>query len=208
MRTSRPALRRSLAIIAAAVALTWGTVAQAHCDTLDGPVVGAARQALDAGNVDLVLGWVQKKDEAEVRGAFAQAVAVRKAGGTAKALADTYFFETLVRVHRAGEGAPYTGLKPAGKIEPVIALADDAASSGKLEPLAHALTAHLHQELHRQFAAVSAKKNYRPGDVDATRAYVQAYVEYVHYAERVHDAVAAGATAHGAPAPHAAGHAH
>lgn len=208
MTTLRVPLRRSLAIAAAAVALTWGAAAQAHCDTLDGPVVGAARQALDAGNADLVLGWVQKKDEAEVRGAFEKALDVRKTGGTAKELADTYFFETLVRVHRAGEGAPYTGLKPAGKIEPVIALADDAIASGKLEPLADALTGRLHQELHRQFAAVSAKKHYRAGDVGATRAYVHAYVEFMHYAERVHDAAASGEAPHGPRMPHAAGHAH
>jgi hypothetical protein len=33
----------------------------------------------------------------------------------AKALADRYFFETLVRLYRAGEGAAYKGLKPAGR---------------------------------------------------------------------------------------------
>ena len=34
--------------------------ALAHCDTLAGPVVGAARKALDSGNVNLILVWVQK----------------------------------------------------------------------------------------------------------------------------------------------------
>lgn len=77
----------------------------AHCDTLDGPVVAAARKALDSGNVNLILVWVQKKDEGEIRNMFQKAVAVRKAGGQAKELADMYFFETLVRIHRAGEGA-------------------------------------------------------------------------------------------------------
>jgi hypothetical protein len=86
-----------------------------HCDGLDGPVVSLARRALDAGNVNLVLPWVREQDEAEVREAFAHALAVRKLGGEAKDLADRHFFETLVRVHRAGEGAPYTGLKPAGR---------------------------------------------------------------------------------------------
>jgi len=80
-------------------------------------VVAAARKALDTNNVNLVLVWVQKKDDADIRKQFEKTVAVRKAGGQAKELADMYFFETLVRIHRAGEGAGYTGLKPAGKIE-------------------------------------------------------------------------------------------
>jgi hypothetical protein len=211
MNTAFIALRRTLAAAVAAASLAWAAGAQAHCDTLDGPVVGAARQALDSGNVNLVLGWVQKKDEAEVRNAFQKAVAVRKTGAAAKDLADMYFFETLVRVHRAGEGAPYTGLKPAGEIEPSIALADKSIETGKLEPVANALTERMHQGLHKQFEAVVAKKSYKPGDVAATRAYVQAYVPYVHYVERLYDAAGTGGPAHGEekPAPgKPAAHAH
>ena len=87
----------------------------AHCDGLDGPVVKVAQKALETGNVNLVLIWVQKKDEGEVKKAFQKTLAVRKLNPQAKELADMYFFETLVRIHRAGEGEPYTGLKPAGR---------------------------------------------------------------------------------------------
>ena len=86
-----------------------------HCDGMDGPVVKAAQKALEIGNVNLVLIWVQKADETEIRNAFAQTMQVRKLSPEAKALADRYLFEALVRLHRVGEGAPYTGLKPAGK---------------------------------------------------------------------------------------------
>jgi hypothetical protein len=210
---NRIPFRRSFAVIAAAVALTWGTAAQAHCDTLDGPVVSEARKALDTGNVNLVLGWVQKKDEAEIRGAFQNASAVRKTSPAAKELADTYFFETLVRVHRAGEGAPYTGLKPAGEIEPAIAAADKSIETGKLEPVAKMVIDRTKEGLHKHFDTVMAKKKYNPTDVAAGRAYVGAYVEYVHYVERLHDAAGtAQHPAHASPAEPAAhkggGHAH
>jgi uncharacterized protein DUF6448 len=195
---NRIAFRRSFAVIAAAVALTWGTAAQAHCDTLDGPVVSEARKALDTGNVNLVLGWVQKKDEAEIRGAFQKAVAVRKSSPAGKELADTYFFETLVRVHRAGEGAPYTGLKPAGEIEPAIAAADRSIETGKLEPVAKMVIDRTKEGLHKQFDTVTAKKKYSPNDVAAGREFVNAYVEYVHYVERLYDA--AGTAQHAAHA--------
>jgi hypothetical protein len=208
---NRTSFRRSFAVIAAAVALTWGTAAQAHCDTLDGPVVSEARKALDTGNVNLVLGWVQKKDEAEIRGAFQKASTVRKSGAAAKDLADSYFFETLVRVHRAGEGAPYTGLKPAGEIEPAIAAADKSIETGKLEPVAKLVIDRTKEGLHKQFDEVAAKKKYNPNDVAAGRAYVGAYVEYVHYVERLYNAAGTGHADHGTDKPaaqKAQGHAH
>lgn len=58
------------------------------------------------GNVNLVLIWVQKTDEDEVKKAFQKTLAVRKLNPQAKELADTYFFETLIRIHRAENGHP------------------------------------------------------------------------------------------------------
>jgi hypothetical protein len=178
-------------LIAAAVsaaALAWTTPALAHCDSMDGPVVTAARSALDTGNVRLVLGWVPQGDEAEIRRAFESARSVRAAGGESKALAESYFFETLVRVHRAGEGAGYTGLKAAGNVEPAVAAADKAIETGKLEPLMKAIAERNEKGLHAHFERVRAKKAFGADDVEAARAYANAYVEFVHYAERLHDA--------------------
>jgi hypothetical protein len=102
------------AVVIALLGLTPAR-AFAHCDGLDGPVVKAAQRALETRNPALALIWVQEKDEREIQNAFDQALAVRELSPQAKALADRFFFETLVRVHRAGEGAPFTGLKPAGR---------------------------------------------------------------------------------------------
>ena len=57
----------------------------AHCDGLDGPVVVAAKKALESGNVKPVLIWVQKKDEQTVQDAFEKTLAVRKLDPKAKA---------------------------------------------------------------------------------------------------------------------------
>jgi hypothetical protein len=183
--------------------LAWATPAEAHCDTLDGPVVAAARRALDAGDIDLVLVWVQAADEAEIRPAFERARTVRQAGGEAKELADGYFYETLVRSHRAGEGADYTGLKPAGQVEPPVAAADTAIESGRLEGLAKAIADRSEAGLHGRFAGVLAKRAYAPHDVEAGRAYAKAYIEFVHYAERLYDAAETLAPEGAAPAAHA-----
>ncbi len=181
-------MRKTLIAVAASLAFAWITPASAHCDTLDGPVVSAAQKALDTGNVNLVLVWVQKKDEGEIRKAFDQA---RK-----KEIEPRKFYETLVRVHRAGEGAPFEGLKPAGQVEPPVAAADKAIDTGKLQPLAKLVKERVEKGLHSRYDTVMATKKYDPNDVDAGRAYVAAYVDFMHYAERVHDAAGSEAPAH------------
>jgi len=188
MKAQHLNVQHLIAALAAASALVWSLPAAAHCDTLDGPVVAAARKALDSGNVNLVLVWVQTKDDAEIRNHFEKTVAVRKVNAQAKELADMYFFETLVRIHRAGEGAGYTGLKPAGKIEPPIAAADKSLESGKVQEVAQLISKRMEQGLHRNFEAMMKKKNYSPNDVAAGRDFASAYIEYTHYVERLYDA--------------------
>ena len=75
----------------------------AHCDALDGPVVQAAKQALELGDVTPALKWVSGDQEQEIRTVFAQTLEVRGVTDEARDLADRFFFETLVRIHRAGE---------------------------------------------------------------------------------------------------------
>jgi len=112
-------------------------------------------------------------------------------------MADTYFFETLVRVHRQGEGAPYNGLKPAGAdLGPAVPAADKAIATGNVDPVATLLTQTLQSGLHEQFSKVQARKNYNKDDVAAGREYVEAYVEYVHYVERLYEAAKEGAHGH------------
>jgi hypothetical protein len=171
--------------------------ARAHCDGLDGPVVTAARQALEKDDVTKVLVWVQRNDEAEIRQAFARAVAVRKLGPQARDLADMYFFETLVRVHRAGEGAPYTGLKPAGRdLGPAIPGADRALETGDVEPLVRLLVQTTEKGVREHFGKARATRNYPPGNVEGGRAYVQNYVPFIHYVERLYESATTSAHGH------------
>jgi hypothetical protein len=173
------------------------TPARAHCDTLDGPVVKDARAALAKGDVTPVLKWLKPANEPEVRDAFRKAMAVRGKGDDARDLADTYFFETLVRVHRAGEGAPYTGLKPAGtEVEPGIAAADAAVESGKADDLSTEVAGAVAAGVRARYAKVAAAKVHANDSVEAGRAFVAAYVDFIHYIEGLHQA-AAGPAGHG-----------
>lgn len=181
-----------------AIAFFVGAPARAHCDTLDGPVVVEARTALEAGDVTPVVKWVRGEDEAEIRAAFAKTLAVRKGSPEAKDLADLWFLETLVRVHRAGEGAPYTGLEPAGgEIDPAVRAADAALVSGSVDALVALVTEAAASGIRERFREVVESKKHAGHNVEAGRAFVAAYVEYVHYAEGLYGVAT--------PAP---GHAH
>ena len=191
-----------LAAVAAAAVLLAPTRALAHCDTVDGPVVQDARAAFAAGDVTPVLKWVKAEREAEVRAAFRQALAVRGLGAEARALAEQYFFETLVRVHREGEGAAYTGLKAAGTaVEPGIAAADAALASGSVDELVKLVTSGVDQGLRQRHARALEARRHAAESVERGREFVEAYVDLMHYAERLL-AAAGPAPAHAPAAAH------
>ena len=191
----------SVILISAGVWLAGADIVRAHCDTLDGPVVSAAKAALEKGDVTPVLKWVKPSAEKEIRDAFKNTLVVRGKSPEAKTLADMYFFETLVRIHRAGEGAPYTGLQSAGTVEPPIAAADKALETGKIDELVNDTTKAVAEGIQHRFAKVIAARKHVDDSVEAGREYVEAYVDYVHYVERLYGDVAGATTQHEEPAP-------
>jgi len=152
--------------------------ASAHCDTLDGPVVSAARKALQTNNPNLVLVWVKKEDEDELLAAFRKAMS-RNDGDS-----ENDFFEELVRIHRQGEGADYTGLKPAGLVEPVVAAADKALKDKDFTALSALIPEKSREAVHNTLHKAIVLGSYDPDNVDAGREFVASYVTYVHNVER------------------------
>jgi len=177
------------------VLLFYSVRAEAHCDTLDGPVIATAKIALEAGDVTPLLKWVPIEDEQIIRTAFRKTVEVRKLGGQARDLADMYFFETLVRIHRAGEGAPYTGLKPGVVVDPAVVLADKALETGSVDQLADTLGQAMTKGIHERFQQALESQKHADEKVAAGREFVKNYVVFTHYVEELHDKIK-GATEH------------
>jgi hypothetical protein len=198
MRTSRRIERVLCATLVAAVAvLARVSSAGAHCDGLDGPVVTAARRALELEDAAPILIWVQARDEAAVREAFQRTLAVRRFGPQARKLADMYFFETVVRMHRAGEGASYDGLKPAGRdLGPAIPAADRALETGSPDDLIALLTDEIRRSMRTNFDVARKRKAFDAHDIAAGREYVEAYVQFIHFVERIFQATRTPAHGH------------
>jgi len=167
-----------------------------HCDAKDGPVVRAAVKALETKDVKLILPYVHQEAEPELIDAFNKVLPLRQNGKASRELADDYFFETVVRLHRAGEGAPYTGLKPAGMdVGPVIPVAEAAIESGFPDQLADLLTTLLADEIRKRFEGVTRLKHHATESVDAARAYVSAMLGLQVWSHKLYLAMKAEAHA-------------
>jgi len=178
--------------------------AGAHCDTLDGPVIIDAKKAIQTKNITPVLKWVKPKDEKAVRAAFQKAISNQAKSAEAS---EHSFFTTLVKIHRAGEGAPFTGLKPAGTVEPAVAEADKALASGSAVSLIKLITNDVAAGIQERYDHAAATYKHKDDSVAQGREFVEAYVEFTHYVERLHQD-ATGKGAHGEHAEHGKGEKH
>ena len=186
-------------VLASAIMVFGVSRGFAHCDTQAGPVIPEAKAALDKGDVTPLLKWVKKEYETEVAAAFKKAIGVRAKGPEAKELADRYFIETLVRLHREGEGAPYTGIKET-PAEPIVAMADKALADNSAEEMIKKMSNHMGKAIKEKFAKVIELKKSKDKSVEAGREYVEAYIVYMHYVEGIHAAIMSAGSHHHAEA--------
>ena len=157
----------------------------------------AAKKALETGNLNYVLIWIPKESEDELKGVFEKALSARKAGTAAQEVADDWFFETTIRLHRAGEGAPYTGMKPAGLSEgPVVPIAEKAIETGDSKETIDFILKTVEEDLNHRFHHVMEKKTYDINDVAAGREFIEAFIGWVVYSHHLYMNVK-GADSHG-----------
>lgn len=172
----------------------------AHCDTMNGPAVIDGQKALETGNINYAYKWIFAEYEEELKEIFELSRKVRATGEDAKQVADRWFLENFVRIHRAGEGAAYEGLKPSDTVlDPKVVAADESIALGNMSPLKGLVSEEEYHALEQKFQEAMALKDYDIDDVEASRAYVSAYVTFFKLAE--------GEEHHHGPS-HSPGHGH
>lgn len=175
-------------ITALLITLVLNQKINAHCDGLDGPVVQAAKKSLETGSINFTLIWINEEFTEEVTNIFRKTLSVRGLSSEAKEIADNYFFETVVRLHRQGEGEPYTGLKPAGRdLGPAIPAADLAIEKNSAADLQSILQNSFQARLNELFEQVMHSKNFDGNNVEAGREFVESYVNFIHFAEKSYE---------------------
>ena len=145
-----------------------------------------------------MLPFVPEQGEQDVRAAFTAVMPVRALGEQAQLVADRLFFETVVRIHRAGDDAPYTGLKPAGTpVGPVILIAEEAVATGSAERLVSYLTGVLQDELTKRLGKVAELAVDKDRSVADARRYVEAMLGFEVYSHSVLKALQSHDAHHG-----------
>ena len=184
-------LNRSLILMSLTIIFSLLAVqpAEAHCDSYDGPVLKDAARALETNNVELIKKWISADDEAQVVALFHKTYDLKKGDQEVYEIVQTHFFETLVRLHRQMEGAPYTGLKPAGTTAKIIVMSDNALESGNIDHLLNALSNHVNSVLKEKYEQVAALEKVKHESPEKGRQFVAAYVDYTHSIEAVHHVV-------------------
>lgn len=187
-QTGKSPLKTILTIVFGSLLMLFTTMpAMAHCDSYDGPVIKDAVQALETNNVDLVLKWITEEQEQEIMDLFNKTYHLKKGDQEVYALVEKHFFETLVRLHRETEGAPYTGLKQAGTTKPIIQMTDKALSEGRIDGFLEKLNGHIDKVILEKYQKVAALDKVKNASEEQGRAFVEAYVDYTHTVEALHD---------------------
>lgn len=204
MKTTQKNTRRNFlfrglasAILVLMVTVFTGFQSFAHCDSYDGPVIKDALKALKQNKVELVLKWVEPKYEKEITAKFNQTLKLTGTNKEINKILETHFLETLVRLHREGEGEPYTGLKPAGSVTPIIQMADQSLETNSVNVLSSELTAHIQKVVKEKYEKAMLLSKTKDESVQKGREYVAAYVDYTHTLEGIHAILEHGPAAHG-----------
>jgi len=184
--------RMIITLIIATMTIFITLPTSAHCDSYDGPLIKDALKAIGTGKVAPVLKWIDEKHEQEIVTLFNKTVSLKGGDKEIYAIVEKHFLETLVRLHREGEGAPFTGLKPAGSVSPIIAMADQAVASGEPATLITKLDDHLNKVLKEKYDLVIEKSLRKDVSAAEGREYVRAYVEYTHFLEAIHGIIEGG----------------
>lgn len=161
----------------------------AHCDSYDGPVIKDAEKALETNNINLVLKWVSEEQENEITPLFQKLYKLRNGDKEVYEIVKKHFFETLVRLHRETEGAPYTGLKPAGTTKQIIQMTDKTIIENNVEDFLLKLNNHIDKVVREKYEKVSRLNMVKDDSVEKGREFVAAYVDYTHTVEAIHDII-------------------
>lgn len=185
---SRLSRRLTGAIVTAALMLAMvAAPVFGHCDSEDGPIIPLIRSSLDNGDITPLLKWLRVDDEAEIKALFARVRALRSQSEQAREIADRLFVETFIRLHRAGEGASYTGIKAAGEIPAIFGELDAALESGSVDTLADRVAEAVRTNIKERFDRAAELKKHQDDSVEDGRAFVEAYVSYMHFVEGLHE---------------------
>jgi len=188
LQASKSNLQAILSIAFGSLLILFASLpVSAHCDSYDGPVIKDATKALETNNVNLVLKWITDEQELEIIPLFNKTYNLKNGDKEVYAIVEKHFFETLVRLHRETEGAPYTGLKPAGTTKQIIQMTDKALNERNVDDFLVKFGSHIDKVIREKYQKVAEIDKVKDDSKEQGRAFVEAYVDYTHTVEALHE---------------------
>ena len=129
-------------------------------DPHDGPVMRAAKMALETGNANYVLIWVSEKSENTLKNLLEKTCCERSSQKNMQNRALDWYFETVNRLHLANRRRLYT-CKPGGLDEsPIVLKVERAIETGNFEEIRSVIPDTHAGEVKQRFQQVLNKRNY------------------------------------------------
>jgi hypothetical protein len=150
------------------------------CNQHDGPVTRAAKRALETGNAQYILIWIQKESENTVKNLLERACCERTTRKDSHQRTTDWFFETVNRLHSAYYGPCNLDISTKSREEKeIILLVERACESGNVEELLTIIPDASAVEMRQCFEDVMKKRDYGGKNSAAGRVYISAVVDFI-----------------------------
>jgi len=158
-----------------------------HCDRNDGPVTRAAKRALETGNAQHILIWIQEDSENTVKNLLEKACCERTTRNDAHNNTVDWYFGTVSRLHSAYHGTHNLNISTKTPEEKaIILLVERACESGNFEDLSPVIPDDCTGEMRQYFDDVMKMRNFDKKNSAAGRVYVSAVVNFITFVYHLH----------------------
>jgi len=148
----------------------------------NGPVIIAAKKALETGNPNYVLIWVPEESENTLKNLLEKTFCERSTRKNIQNRGIDWYFESVNRLHFTCRWPHCPGMTSDGSdMKMIVSMVERAFETGNCEEICGVLPIAHTAEVKLRFHNVMNKRNYTVDDIAAGRAYVSAFIAFIAY---------------------------
>jgi hypothetical protein len=148
----------------------------------NGPVIRAAKMAMETGNASYILIWLPKEAENTLKNLLERTYCENRTRKNTQNHSIDWYFKSVNRLHSRYGWPDYPGMKFKETDEETIALmVERAFESGNFEEINSIIPLNHSGDARERFHKVMMKRNYSVDDIAAGRVYVSAFIAFIVY---------------------------
>jgi hypothetical protein len=150
-------------------------------DEMQGPVVKAAKMALETGNVNYILIWLPEESENTLKNLLEKTCCTRSSRMNMKNRAYDWYFEMVNRFFNIGRPRDNLTIRGGLAEKPLDLKVDKAIESGNFEEIRDIIPVTHEADAKQRFLHVMNMRNYPVNNIAEGRAYVSAFFDFNRY---------------------------